>query len=70
MIVDVKEPRNKNDYMIIPEMPTAHLILSDGSERNLPLGCKALHEEMKNSSAEIQAKIRQLESNYVNISAI
>lgn len=70
MIVDVKEPRNENDYMIISAMPTAHLVMSDGSERNLPLGCKALHEEMKNAPAEIQERIRVLESKYVNVSAI
>ena len=65
MIIAVREPRSTQDYMIIPEMPTVHLVLTDGKERNLPLGSRALHEEMKLADTGIQAQIRDMERKYI-----
>lgn len=70
MVVDVKPPRSQHDYMIIPQMPSVHLIFADGSERREPLGSRALHDSIKFESIDIKRKIAILEKQYVNREAV
>lgn len=70
MIVDVKPPSSRFDYMVIPEMPSAHLIYADGSERREPLGSVALHDVIKSESYAIKKKVADLEKQYINREAL
>lgn len=68
--MDVKPPRSQHDYMIIPQMPSVHLIYADGSERREPLSSVALHDVIKFESYAIKKKVADLEKQYINREAL
>lgn len=68
--MDVNPPRSQHDYMIIPQIPSAHLIYADGSERREPLGSVALHDVIKSESYAIKKKVADLEKQYINREAL